>query len=46
MDGGIISQEEARQTLADDPASDYSNIVVEDVPEMPGNEFEDTELIV
>lgn len=46
VDGGIISQEEARQTLADDPASDYSNIVVEDVPEAPGNEFEDTELIV
>ena len=39
VDGGIISQEEARQTLADDPASDYSNIVVEDVPEMPEPDF-------
>jgi hypothetical protein len=40
VDGGIISQEEARQTLADDPASDYSNIVVEDVPELPEPDFD------
>lgn len=35
LDRGILSQEEARQALADNVDSGYSNINVEDVPEMP-----------
>lgn len=35
LDRGILSQEEARQALADNADSGYSNINVEELPEMP-----------
>lgn len=35
LDSGVISQEEVRQRLVDDPDSGYNSIDVDDVPEAP-----------
>ena len=39
FDRGIVSGEEVRQTLADDPRSPFTNINAEDIPEQPEEEI-------
>lgn len=39
LDRGVISQEEARKALADDPDSGYSSIDVDDLPPLPDAEL-------
>ena len=39
LDRGVISQEEARKALADDPDSGFSDIDVDDLPPLPDAEL-------
>jgi uncharacterized protein len=41
IQNGVISPEEERQRLVDDPNSGYSNLVVEDVPAPPQTDLEE-----
>ncbi|MBQ7586383.1 MAG: hypothetical protein IJU40_09075 [Desulfovibrionaceae bacterium] len=37
INAGVVSPEECRQNLADDPDSGFSDIDIDDVPEVPSN---------